>query len=128
MIDIALVLAGGMLSIAALLLLYRVVVGPSLVDRVIASDVMLTTLIIVVGTEMAINGHTRTIPLMVVLAVVGIFGSVSVARFVTRPTAASEDAEAAASSHASLADAPTTNTPTTGTPTTDTPTTEGGPR
>ncbi len=96
MIDIVLYVAGGMLSIAALLLLYRVVVGPSLVDRVIASDVMLTTLIIVVGTEMAINGHTRTIPLMVVLAVIGILGSVSVARFVTRPTAASEAAEAAA--------------------------------
>ena len=84
MIEIVLSVAGGMLAIAGLLLLYRVVVGPSLVDRVIASDVLLTTLIIVVGAEMAINGHTRTIPLMVVLAVIGILGSVSVARFVQR--------------------------------------------
>ncbi len=76
--------AGAMLSIAGLLLLYRVIVGPSLVDRIIAADVLLTTLIIVVGAEMAINAHTSTIPLMVVLAVVGILGSVSVARFVQR--------------------------------------------
>ncbi len=74
-----------LLSVAALVALYRVIAGPSLVDRVIASDVLLTTLIIVVGTEMAINGHTRTIPLMVALAAVGIFGSVAVARFVSRP-------------------------------------------
>lgn len=89
MIEVILAVAGGMLAVAALLLLYRVVVGPSLVDRVIASDVLLTTLIIVVGAEMAINAHTRTIPLMVVLAVIGILGSVSVARFVQRAPSAS---------------------------------------
>ncbi|MDO9590956.1 MAG: monovalent cation/H+ antiporter complex subunit F [Microcella sp.] len=77
-------IAGGILAIAGIILLYRVIVGPSLLDRVIASDVLLTTLIIVVGAEMTINGHTRTIPLMVVLAAVGVFGSISVARFVTR--------------------------------------------
>lgn len=76
--------AGVVLAIAGVILLYRVIVGPSLLDRVIASDVLLTTLIIVVGAEMTINGHTRTIPLMVVLAAVGVFGSISVARFVTR--------------------------------------------
>lgn len=95
MIEVVLVIAGGMLAIAALLLLYRVVVGPSLVDRIIASDVLLTTLIIVIGAEMTINAHTRTIPLMVVLAVVGILGSVSVARFVQRaPSASASGGEA----------------------------------
>ncbi len=95
MIDVVLYLAGGMLAAAALLLLYRVVVGPSLVDRIIASDVLLTTLIIVVGAEMAINEHTRTISLMVVLAVIGIFGSVSVARFVQRaPSTSASGGEA----------------------------------
>lgn len=86
MVGILHLIAGGVLAIASLLLLYRVIVGPSLLDRVIASDVMLTTLIVAVGTEMVINGHTRTIPLMVVLAAVGVFGSISVARFVTRAT------------------------------------------
>jgi multicomponent Na+:H+ antiporter subunit F len=79
--------AGSLLAVAGLILLYRVIAGPSLLDRVIASDVLLTTLIIVVGAEMTINSHTRTIPLMVVLAAVGVFGSISVARFVTRANA-----------------------------------------
>ncbi len=87
MIEVLYAIAGSLLGIAGLILLYRVIVGPSLLDRVIASDVLLTTLIIVVGAEMTINGHTRTIPLMVVLAAVGVFGSISVARFVTRASA-----------------------------------------
>lgn len=78
-------LAGGMIAVAALTVLVRIVRGPSLVDRVIGADVMLTTLIIVVAAEMAINGHTNTVAFMVVLTAVGVFGSISVARFITRP-------------------------------------------
>jgi|GEM_PF-984454 len=77
--------AGGMIALAALVVLVRIVRGPSLVDRVIGADVMLTTLIIVVAAEMAINGHTHTVALMVVLTAVGVFGSISVARFISRP-------------------------------------------
>lgn len=90
MLGVLHVIAGSVLSVAALLLLYRVIVGPSLLDRVIASDVLLTTLIVVVGAEMVINSHTSTVPLMVVLAAVGVFGSISVARFVTRATDATD--------------------------------------
>lgn len=87
------IIAGSVLAIAALLLLYRVIAGPSLLDRVIASDVLLTTLIVVVGAEMVINRHTSTVPLMVVLAAVGVFGSISVARFVTRPASSADTRE-----------------------------------
>lgn len=88
-------LAGGLATVAVLLVLARIITGPTLIDRLIASDVMLTTLILVVGAEMVISGHTRTIPLMVVLAATGILGSVAVARFVSRagaePTGAQPD-------------------------------------
>jgi multicomponent Na+:H+ antiporter subunit F len=83
-------IAGAMLSATAIICLWRVVRGPSILDRMIASDVILTTLVLVVGAEMAINGHTRTVPLMVILAGTAILGTVAVSRFVTRPTAASE--------------------------------------
>ncbi len=76
--------AGAIAAIAVLLILARLIAGPTLIDRLIASDVMLTTLILVVGAEMVVSGHTRTIPLMVVLAATAILGSVAVARFVTR--------------------------------------------
>lgn len=78
-------IAGSIFAVAACLALVRVIRGPSIVDRIIASDVLLTTLILVVGTEMVANAHTRTIPLMVVLAATAIFGTVTVARFITKP-------------------------------------------
>ncbi|BDI21749.1 monovalent cation/H+ antiporter complex subunit F [Herbiconiux sp. L3-i23] len=78
------VLAGVLLSAAALLVLYRIVRGPTILDRMIASDVMLTTLILVLGTEMALNGHTRTLPVVLVLAGTAVFGSIAVARYVSK--------------------------------------------
>lgn len=75
---------GGLFASGALLALFRVVQGPSILDRMIASDVLLTTLILVVGAEMVVNGHTRNIPIMLVLAAVAIFATVAVARYVSK--------------------------------------------
>ncbi|MDO7881238.1 MrpF/PhaF family protein [Antiquaquibacter soli] len=77
-------MAGGLFTAAAALALVRVVRGPSILDRMIASDVLLTTLILVVGAEMVVNGHTRTVPLMLVLSGVAIFATVAVARYVSK--------------------------------------------
>lgn len=75
---------GVLLTAAAVLALFRIVRGPSLLDRMIASDMLLTTLILVIGAEMAYNHHTRNIPMMVVLASVAIFATVAVARYVSK--------------------------------------------
>lgn len=87
------IVAGLVATAAVLIVLVRLITGPTLIDRLIASDVMLTTLILVVGAEMVISGHTRSIPLMVVLAATAILGSVAVARFVTRAGAEQGDDE-----------------------------------
>ncbi|MDE0547588.1 monovalent cation/H+ antiporter complex subunit F [Microbacterium sp. C7(2022)] len=71
-------------TVAALLTLWRIIVGPSILDRAVASDVLLTEIMCVMGAEMAINQHTRTLPVMLVIAAIGVFGSVSIARFVAR--------------------------------------------
>jgi multicomponent Na+:H+ antiporter subunit F len=71
-------------GVAALLTLWRIVVGPSILDRAVASDVLLTLVMCVLGAEMAINHHTRTLPALLVIAAVGVFGSISIARFVAR--------------------------------------------
>ncbi|MGH7293199.1 MAG: monovalent cation/H+ antiporter complex subunit F [Myxococcota bacterium] len=71
-------------GVAALLTLWRIVVGPSILDRAVASDVLLTLVMCVLGAEMAINHHTRTLPVLLVIAAVGVFGSISIARFVAR--------------------------------------------
>ena len=75
---------GALFTIAALLTVYRIVRGPSILDRMIASDVLLTTLILVVGAEMVYNGHTRTVPLMLVLSSTAIFATIAVARYVSK--------------------------------------------
>lgn len=87
--------AGALFVAAALLALVRIVRGPSILDRMIASDVLLTTLILVIGAEMVVTGHTRNIALMVVISGVAIFATVAVARYVSKqdkaPTENSEE-------------------------------------
>ena len=76
--------AGVVFTAAAIFGVVQVVRGPSILDRVIGSDVLLTTLILVLGAEMVINKHTQTIPIMVVLAATAAFSTVAVARYVSR--------------------------------------------
>ncbi len=71
-------------GIAAILTVIRIVRGPSILDRAVASDVLLTEVMCVLGAEMAINGHTRNIPVLLIIAAIGVFGSIAVARFVAR--------------------------------------------
>lgn len=71
-----------MLSLAALGAIYRIAKGPSLLDRVIAADVLLAIFGAGLATEMALNEHTGNLALLVVLTVIGFVGSVTVARFV----------------------------------------------
>ena len=69
---------------AALVTLWRIVVGPSILDRAVAADVLLTLVMCALGAEMAITHHTRTLPVLLVIAALGVFGSVSIARWVAR--------------------------------------------
>ena len=81
---VALILAGVLFTIGGVAALYRIIRGPSLLDRVIASDVFVVTIMCVLGTEMALNHHTETLPVMLVLAAFAFVGSVSFARFMAR--------------------------------------------
>ena len=83
-LTIGFVVAGALFSVAALLALYRLVRGPSILDRMIASDVLLTTIILVLGAEMAVNQHTRSVPVMLVIAAIAVFSSIAVARYVSK--------------------------------------------
>ena len=87
--SILVIIAGVFFSAGAGFALYRIVRGPSILDRMIASDVLLTTLILVVGAEMVVNHHLRSIPIMLVLAAIAAFATIAVARYVVkqdRPT------------------------------------------
>lgn len=82
--NILLVVGLVIFGVAALLTLVRIVIGPSILDRTVASDVLLTEVMCVLGAEMAINGHTRNLPVLLIIAAVGVFGSIAVARYVAR--------------------------------------------
>ena len=71
-------------AVAGLLTLWRIIIGPSILDRAVASDVLLTEVICMLGADMAINHHTRSLPVLLIIAAVGVFGSISIARFVAR--------------------------------------------
>ena len=81
MLQIVAVVASIMFAVGALLAVYRIVVGPSVLDRVIASDVLVATVICGLAAEMALNRHTDTLPVLLVLALFAVLGSLSVARF-----------------------------------------------
>ena len=81
MLQVVAVVASIMFAVGALLAVYRIVVGPSVLDRVIASDVLVATIICALAAEMALNRHTDTLPVLLVLALFAVLGSLSVARF-----------------------------------------------
>lgn len=79
-----LIAAGVGLTATALAAIVRIVRGPTILDRMVASDVLLTTLMLAVGIDMVVRGHTDTIPLMTVIAATATFATIVVARFVKR--------------------------------------------
>lgn len=89
---VAAVVAGLLLAVGAAGAIFRIVRGPSLLDRAIGSDVLLIVLSGALILEMAVHQHTNTVVLVVLAAMVGFVGSVTLARFVedNRPDHAQE--------------------------------------
>ncbi|KQO03483.1 MULTISPECIES: monovalent cation/H+ antiporter complex subunit F [unclassified Arthrobacter] len=74
---------GGILALAAGLALYRAVLGPSILDRVLALDVVLAVIGAALVLNMVVNRHLDNLILLVTISLIGFIGSVTVARFVT---------------------------------------------
>lgn len=73
----------GLLGVGMILLLVRVVRGPTVLDRVIALDVVLAFVIIGLCLDAAVRGVSETLVILLVLNLFGFVGSVAVARFVS---------------------------------------------
>lgn len=82
--NIVIAIAGVLFAISSLLAVYRILRGPSVLDRLVAGDVLVSTVICALGAEMAINRHTDNLPVLLVLALFAVLGSFSVARFVPK--------------------------------------------
>ncbi|MDO4918217.1 monovalent cation/H+ antiporter complex subunit F [Kocuria sp.] len=78
--DVAVWVCGVILALAAAGTIYRLAKGPSLLDRVIASDVLLAIVGASLAVEMVYHHNTDNILLLVIVSLVGFLGSVTVAR------------------------------------------------
>ena len=81
--SVVLWICGTILSIAAFLTIIRLIKGPSILERVIATDVLLLIVSAALCIEMTVNKHTNNLVFVVLACLVGFIGSVTVARFVT---------------------------------------------
>jgi len=78
------IIAAGVIFLAGAMVmtLIRMSRGPSTLDRVVAADVVVAVVIAALAMEASMNHHTTTIPIMLVLSLLGFAGSLSMARFV----------------------------------------------
>lgn len=83
-LTVLIVAAGVGFTVTALAAIVRIVRGPTILDRMVASDVLLTTLMLVVGADMVVRGHTENILLMTCIGATATFATIVVARFVKR--------------------------------------------
>jgi multicomponent Na+:H+ antiporter subunit F len=76
------VVAFGLIGVGALLALVRLVRGPSLLDRVVASDAMLVITVGGLGVHVALSRDPSAVPVLVVVALLGYIGAIAVVRYV----------------------------------------------
>lgn len=72
------------LALAALLILLRLVRGPSVPDRIVALDTLLQVVVAGIAVAAAITRDGSFLAVLVAVALLGFLGSVTVARFVER--------------------------------------------
>lgn len=76
-----LVISAVLLAIAAVLLVVRMTVGPTILDRSMALDVLMSVLVCAVSLKAIQRMEAWALPMLLALAMVGFVGAVSIARF-----------------------------------------------
>ncbi len=71
-----------MLGVGALLALARLARGPSLLDRVVATDILLVIISAGLAVYAALRRDPTVVPVLVVVSLLAFVGSVSVARYI----------------------------------------------
>jgi multicomponent Na+:H+ antiporter subunit F len=76
------ILTQAMLGTGALLALVRLARGPSLLDRVVATDTLLVIISASLAVHAALERDPTVVPVLVVVSLLAFVGSVSIARYV----------------------------------------------
>lgn len=77
-------ICGILLTLSALMVLVRMVVGPTVLNRALANDVLVSILVCALGLEAVAGKHTSTLPIMITLSLLGFISTVAISRFVAR--------------------------------------------
>ncbi|MCZ7529895.1 MAG: monovalent cation/H+ antiporter complex subunit F [Acidimicrobiia bacterium] len=72
------------LVVAAVLVLYRLLSGPTLADRMVALDALLVLITSGIAVNAAATGSGEFLDVMIVVSLIGFVGSVTVARFIEK--------------------------------------------
>lgn len=75
-----------MLVAAACLVLWRLVQGPTALDRIVAADVIVAIVVAGVGLYSVLADNTTGLPILLGLSLVGFSGAVGVARLIASPS------------------------------------------
>lgn len=78
---VVLLVCAALLTVAGALALIRAEKGPSMLDRTVALDIIVTVVVGAVALYAAAERRTDVVPILVVLSLVGFVGSVTIARF-----------------------------------------------
>ncbi len=95
---VVIVICGVILVLAAIGTIVRLAKGPSLLDRVIASDVLLAIVGAGLSVDMVYRDSYENITMLVVISLVGFLGSVTVARFANNKRERKDERESRAGS------------------------------
>lgn len=78
--------AATMLTAASLITMFRLLAGPSTLDRLVALDTLVAVIMCAIGTWAAFSRDTTVTYSLTALALISFVGSISVARFRVRDT------------------------------------------
>jgi multicomponent Na+:H+ antiporter subunit F len=78
---LAVTVAVVMLGAAGAVTVLRLLLGPSALDRVVALDMLLAIVLCGLATFAALTLDSSSVPVLVVVSLLGFVGSVSIARF-----------------------------------------------
>ena len=81
-VNVVSVLAYALLAAGAVLALVRLALGPSLLDRVVATDTLLVIISAGLAVYAALERDPTLVPVLVVVALLAFVGSVSIARYI----------------------------------------------
>lgn len=76
-------IAGAMLTVSAVITLWRMVRGPSALDRIVAMDVMIAVVIGSISIVIVFSDQDTGLPLVLVLSLLGFSGAVAMARLIS---------------------------------------------